>query len=248
MDSSSNTPSENMSSALMRRLLVGWLPILVVAIVIYWLSGGLPPTVWVLLGRVLLRWSALQAILGTSVFVPFLILVVQSILILVAWILLVRVVWREIGVFRTLQTEQRVGRLKAALALSHNVATETVVLPKSQGVQMMSDEMAARKRENDATSRGTGIQIVSSEDQEEQFDMDQAVFELFAEPDSFETADKSDKPMQVNEEDTVFVYGNPFEGDLPEVFNYDMDLKREVKDMRDKQQGFNKAQQDRNQD
>jgi hypothetical protein len=29
----------------------------------------------------------------------------------------------------------------------------------------------------------------------------------------------------------IFVYGNPFDGELPEVFHYDLDLRREVQDM-----------------
>jgi hypothetical protein len=234
MGSSSTTisKSEKKSSLIMGRLFVGWLPIILVGIILYWISGGLPPTAWRLLLRVMLRWSALQDIIGGTVFVPFVILLVQSILILVAWILLGLVIWREIGVFKALQAEQRVAHLKAALALSQDTTSEALAFRRNQNLQTVQKEQYQQKLVDEAAAaaatKDTGIQMLDNP-----FEMDQAVFELAAEPDPSETVDTLDKMDIIDESHTVFVYGNPFDGELPEVFTYDMDLKREVKDMQD---------------
>jgi hypothetical protein len=234
MGSSSTTisKSEKKSSLIMGRLFVSWLPIILVGIVLYWISGGLPPTSWKLLLQVLQRWSALQNIIGGTVFVPFVVLLVQSILILVAWILLGLVIWREIGMFKALQAEQRVTQLRAALALSQNTTSEALASRRNQNLQTIQKEQYQQKLVDEvtaaATVKDTGIQVLDNP-----FEMDQAVFELEAEPDPSETVDTLDKMDIIDESHTVFVYGNPFDGELPEVFTYDMDLKREVKDMQD---------------
>jgi hypothetical protein len=43
---------------------------------------------------------------------------------------------------------------------------------------------------------------------------------------------KEEPPEEENEEDdNPFVYGNPFDGPLPEVFRYDTELRRSVMEM-----------------
>jgi hypothetical protein len=136
-------------------------------------------------------------------------------------------------VFKALQAEQRVVQLKAALALSQSTTSEALASRRNQNLQTIQKEQYQQKLVDEvaaaaAATKDTGIQMLDNP-----FEMDQAVFELEAEPDSSETVDTLDKMDIIDESHTVFVYGNPFDGELPEVFTYDMDLKREVKDMQD---------------
>ena len=49
-----------LANAATRRLLVGWLPIISVGVLLFWL-GGMPPTAWKLLIQILSYWNVLQA-------------------------------------------------------------------------------------------------------------------------------------------------------------------------------------------
>ena len=96
--------------------------------------------------------------------------------------------------------------------------------------------------------KNTGIKIVSagSDEQDDEFDVNKAVFELSSETDEPGEDNPSAQPQQVEEEETIFLYGNPFEGELPEVFHYDMDLKRGVQEgLRSQQKGSNEKSIDR---
>jgi hypothetical protein len=266
-----------------KRILPGWLPILVVAIVVFWLSGGLPPTAWRLLFEMLIHWHALQVEQGSATIFYFAVLLVQAVLILVAWIMLIIAIEREVMVFKRLQSQQRVMALQATLAApvpekdiaqpSVSDQTHGVVASadeaKSQGAQLSSDWQNAdddgRNPFDDDTldtipewpmrPKSQGIQIDpsqidhddeedgkvqdglddSSEDDSEEldnpFDMSQAIFELSPEEEESEEEEQEEEEEEKSEQKPIFVFGNPFEGDLPEIFDYDMDLRRELEDM-----------------
>lgn len=209
-----------------QRLVIGWFAILVVCILLIWLSGGLLPTPWRLMGHLLLRWGTLQPALGSGIFLPFTILLIQSLLLVAAWVMIILAVKNEISVLHAILAQQRVMRLQATM----NADTD-VVKTKSQGLQLMPEDA---DRQQDNPVRSTGIQIMAPEKEEDLFDADMAVFELFSEPSEADDA-KDDNVKNIpekKEEESVFVFGNPFEGKLPEVFDYDMDLRREVQDLK----------------
>ena len=102
------------------------------------------------------------------------------------------------------------------------------VMPGEQDEELLAglfDDDAAQ------TPNNTGIKIVSTE-QDGLFDASEAVFELSSETHESEVdATSAELPQMKDEEETIFVYGNPFDGELPEVFEYDKDLKRGVQNM-----------------
>src|SRR5256885_10423438 len=53
--------------------------------IIFWLSGGIPPRTWRVLLLSCLHFSTLWAQQGAGMLVPFIIVLVQSILVVVAW-------------------------------------------------------------------------------------------------------------------------------------------------------------------
>jgi hypothetical protein len=66
------------------------------------------------------------------------------------------------------------------------------------------------------------------------FDIQNDVYAVFRRPHSYGTVLDTSEESQENEEDnakeerSTFRYGNPFEGSLPEVFSYDVDLRRSI--------------------
>jgi hypothetical protein len=78
-----------------RQLLLHCLPILGTSLVLCWLSREVPPTTWRLFLQMCLQWPVLWAEQGTSLLLPFSILLLQSLLLGVSWILIIRLVLRE---------------------------------------------------------------------------------------------------------------------------------------------------------
>jgi hypothetical protein len=226
-----------------RRLLLGWLPILLVTILLC-VIGGLPPTSWGLTIRLLALLNALKAVHASPVSDSLNALLVQSVCIFIAWLMVILAIASEVVSFKAMQTQLRISRLQAKLVLpAHNVLTAaasappvlvvppainvaspfmnvaTAPLPKHHGVRVTIDDSLDTYPTNpfmgimaDAKSPNSqGVQI------------------------SFKQQGQSD-PFALQQENTVeepvFVYGNPFEGDLPEVFTYDKDLQQAVEGLR----------------
>jgi hypothetical protein len=187
------TQKKQGSDALMQRLLVVWLPIIVVAILIFWLSGGIPPAVLRLLLQMLSHWHSLQVALGGELFLPFAIVLVQCLFLFAAWAILALLVWREIGVFGKLQVQQRILRAQqqaqqaqvasaqpSGLQMSSN-PTSTRASTSQQGVQMTPAELDSMllEEEEAPNPKNTGIRVFSNDDT---FDANAAIFELKADP------------------------------------------------------------------
>jgi len=237
MNTLSNTVvHRSLTHIVTQRLLIVWLPIVIVGVAIFWLSGGIPPASWLLLFEMLGRWSDLQAALGNGLVLSFAIVFVQCLLILLAWIILTFTIWREISVFSTLRAQQRIITLQKDLVVAENIPLplqSSPVVSQHQGVQLMPEKL----------EKNTGIKIVSFEEDEQNstFDLNTAVFELSSDTDEAEADNASVQLQQVEEEEEIiFLYGNPFEGALPEVFHYDMDLKRGVQSMQGELHGQQK--------
>lgn len=257
-----------------RRLLLGWLPILLV-IVLLCVFGGLPPTSWGLTIRLFALGDALKTVQASTVSQYFNVLLIQSVCTFIAWFLVILAVVSEVFAFKAMQTQLRISRLQAKLSLSSNaLATanaatpapvapavvalpapvepvvvtpppapipvepaavskesanfETLPMPRSYGVRVTIDDtpdeypanpFVGKTADAKSTTKNRGVQISSKQhDQPDPFDVQDGTLDLF---------DKKD-----NVEEPIFVFGNPFEGDLPEVFTYDKDLQKAVEGLR----------------
>jgi len=332
------------TSPLTRHVLRGVLPIIVVAGLLIWLSGGVPPQAWLLLGTMISHWGALLATPGG--FASFLVVLLQSILILVAWIMLILVCWHEVQIINDLRAQERIMHLQQALdteadaasiaspvapaaaasAWSAPAAAPVFAATPDPAPQMMAANVAPQPLEEDedeltqSFAKNRGVQLVDNPFEDEPIKLDNPfedesakldnpfddesakpggrksrsvqispvhmnenasddVFSLNAatyalnmdESDPFSAQnnvfgffldeDVSMKPkapaepeLELEEEDEeelaeegpVFVYGNPFEGELPEVFSYDRDLRNSVEEMQEELRDKEKGIQERN--
>jgi hypothetical protein len=88
------------------------LPIAITTLLVIML-GGFPPTTWVILFQTLGQLNALFTYQGPGVILPLTILIVQSLLLLIAWGLLGWVIVREGAYFMTMQSKAELDRLLA---------------------------------------------------------------------------------------------------------------------------------------
>jgi hypothetical protein len=219
MSSSISTSSDDsMVSIVKSRLVPGWLPIIVVALLILWLSGGIPPTSWRLLFQMFALWPEVQSEQGGGVFLSLVVVIAQALLILGAWIMLVIAIRREVDMARERQSQIRIAALQAKLAASN--ATET----PSQSVSNIPNSSQP------VVQPAQPMVPVAPDEPGELFDMSQAIFDLLPE-EKEPGAESVEKKKESVEQEHVFVFGNPFEGELPEIFDYDTDLKRELQTM-----------------
>lgn len=157
-------------------------------------------------------WSTLQVASGSAMFAPFAILLLQVVLFLAAWTVLAVVVVREVLAFKD-------GPSQAQSAHGRSAAGRPAASLKQNAVGAAAPPNAA-----DAGA-----------DEPAPFDIDAAIFELQPDPDEARPEEEEALPAPtIVEEETVFVYGDPLAGDLPEIFSYDTDLMRDVQDMREK--------------
>ncbi|GCF06805.1 hypothetical protein [Dictyobacter arantiisoli] len=264
--------------------------IFLAAVLIIWLSGGFPPTVWTLLIKIFLYWNVYWSTKHNGLGVPLIILIIQSLLLLVAWILLIVSVVREIRGFlspedysspiepvpavQAVQTpepaavENVVSRSKTARQATQMLpptptatrkrapapdATENTgslrnpfeIDTQPTVVKAGTRKQTTAKKSSDASnSRTTKVPEPASKayTPRDPFDVQLDVLDLFDQAQQSEDDPFSHDKVDIAEEQTIveepeqeepaeFVYGNPFEGPLPEVFEYDADLKRSVDDM-----------------
>jgi hypothetical protein len=111
-----------------RRLLLGWVPILLV-IILLCVFGGLPPTSWGLTLRFLALMNALQGMQGSSVPAFPHALLVQSVCIFMAWLLVLLAIVSEFSAFKSIQTQVRISRLQAQLATSASNRQAPALVP-----------------------------------------------------------------------------------------------------------------------
>jgi hypothetical protein len=220
--SSSNALSDLAKSP----LVLVWLPILVVGLLIFWLSGSGFPTAWSNLLQLSLNWDALQEAQGDTIYITLTILIVQSLCILAAWVMLLLVVVREGRELLAAKPRPRPAASTPPPPKPQPVVAQSVPTSLNAQVAQVADKTKAPVVEPDAKS------VVEPDP----FDMDEAVFDLLPYPEDGDDIDtlitkKSDDEL---EEEMLFVYGDPLEGDLPEIFDYDMDLKREVEEIRER--------------
>lgn len=96
MQQSPITPSELYGRQILRRIV----PILVTCYLVYWLSGGIPPTSWEQLVQVCIHFTTLLASKGTGALVTLLVLFAQALCIGFAWGFLLWLMVREFQALR----------------------------------------------------------------------------------------------------------------------------------------------------
>jgi hypothetical protein len=254
-----------------RRLLLGWLPILLVTILLC-VSGGLPPTSWGLTIRLLMLLDALKTVQRSTVSNSLNILLVQSVCTLVAWFMVILAIAYEVREFKAMQAQLRIGRLQTKLAsLASNILDAATATPpatapvapavaaplsavingvpsgmdmvtppmqKNYGVRLTLDTSLDGYPTNpflsmvDETKSGKsrGVQLFSNQqDQPDPFAAPKKAVDLF---DKNGQQDEQSSLQDESVAEPVFVYGNPFEGDLPDVFRYDKALQKAVESLR----------------
>jgi hypothetical protein len=185
-----------------------WLLIIVAGLIILGLSAGALPLALMHLAQMVGKWSTLHAASGSAMFVPFVILLLQVLFFLVAWAVLVLVIVRQaLGL----------GQVQSAPAVS--VVIGLPAPAPSPSTQDAADAVAPPDTAN------------ADADEHNPFDMSAAIFEPL--PDLDDEEEEPPAPAIV-EEEPVFVYGDPLDGDLPEIFSYDTALMRDVQEQREK--------------
>jgi hypothetical protein len=225
-----------------RRLLLGWLPILLVTILLC-VFGGLPPTSWGLAIRLLALLNALKTVQSSSGSDFLNILLIQAVCTFIAWLLVILAIVSEVIALKAMQTQLRIRRLQARLASSAgNVLAVTSAAPpqpKNYGAQVnMPDSLDAYPTSPlvslTADAKSQGVQSSSNwQGQPDPFTMQKEVLNSLGNADG--SSSRSNEPSAQQQEsvsESVFVYGNPFEGELPEIFTYDKDLQKAVESLR----------------
>lgn len=223
--SSSSTGAEKrQSSGLLAKvkspLLRNWSLIIVIGVIVLWLSVGALPLAWTHLTQMVGEWGTLQAASGSAMFVPFAILLLQTVCFLVAWAMLTLVIVREVLAF------------KYGLGQGHSAPAVSIA-----GLSAPAPVPASPRKPDAADAVAPTNTAAADADEHTPFDMSEAIFDLLPDPDEAEPEEEEEEELlapAIVEEETVFVYGDPLAGDLPEIFSYDTDLMREVQELREK--------------
>jgi hypothetical protein len=214
MNGVSSDPDAGLLAKVKSPLLHNWLLISVAGLIVLWFSAGAFPLAWTRLMQMLGDWSTLQAASGSAMLVPFAILLLQVVCFLVAWSILVLVIVREVLAFRD--------------------GLEQTKSPSSVSVASPPSSLSMPDKVDAVTPLDTAD---ANADEYIPFDMNAAIFELLPDQDEAESEEEEEELLTsdiAEEEEAVFVYGDPLAGDLPEIFNYDTDLMRDVQDLREK--------------
>ncbi len=137
MNSVSNLSSDQLMSSSRGQLVRSWLPIVGAGLLVLVLSGGFPPATWLLLFQTFSQLNVLLALQGPVVILPLTVLVVQSCLLLIAWVLWAWIVFREGSYLMAMQSKAELDRL---LALQPSTGE---LLPASQLASSIPTEQAS---------------------------------------------------------------------------------------------------------
>src|SRR6266481_407388 len=113
MKSLSDMSSSQFMSSNTKQLIRSCLPILGTGLVVILVSGGFPPATWVLLFKTISQLNTLLYYQGPGVIGVLIVLIVQSLLLAVAWGLLGWVIMREGTYLMTIQSKAELDRLLA---------------------------------------------------------------------------------------------------------------------------------------
>jgi hypothetical protein len=225
---------------------------------VYLLCGGFPPTNWRLLVQTLPTLHANLATYGNSFLVPFVILCVQALLLLLVWIWLIALIVRETfallkGSSPGGQAPRPVSPVQSRPPVARSalpvVSTNDMRSAPSQMGTMTLGKTAFADNIRQRVPRPPGSAVPAAPPApapklpagplytpDNPFDVQPGVLDIFDEPGTVETSPFQPKAAggsqsgvdQQSASPSPFVFGNPFEGPLPEVFEYDTDLKQSL--------------------
>lgn len=256
--------------SLSRQILWRLIPLLLTSLLVFWLSGGFPPTNWQLLAQVLIHPSAYRTTQGASLSEVLTILWVQSLLLLLVWLSLLILILRTLfALSGRAERPVRTRSFSAGISLAASVISGgtrnkpdplknpfenlarrnsqhgTITLGKpaaaKNGVQE-NGQIAARTVSSADASKGAARSATVHAAQAQSgpldpFAVQPDLLDLFAgsDPLSVEPALQSPQTREAAKAtESEFVFGNPFEGPLPEVFEYDTDLKQSLADLKER--------------
>lgn len=226
-------------------------------LLLFWLSGGFPPDTWLLLISVLAQFNTLWGQQGNVLLWPYVLLIAQSLSLAIAWVLFVWALIHETRYILNLRDQRQHRVSPAVVARSTSSPTveeplqtatkeaessaESRRLRRAERLPVPVGEMGLQKKkfpENPYEGVETKPEQHREEagDQNSPFDVKNDVYSVFRHHDAKASGGEEDEEGKTKkatkgekeEEENPFRFGNPFEGPLPEVFNYDVDLRRSI--------------------
>jgi hypothetical protein len=229
-------------------ILQNYLLLAIAALLITWLEGGFPPSAYVLLMQTALHMSTLVAQHGQVAFWILALFIGQCVLLTAVWSLLICLAIREYRFF----AHNRSGSFKASdpatpsshsfASMTNSIVARTHLLPKDI-LSLLTQTSQSGSRRNRALRTQDQWKRASAKGKNETPYHNPYAEEVLKNP--FENAAHTgdggrrrstvhlnalpQEPMEQQQEEILdsnhYKYGNPFEGLLPEVFEYDTDLK-----------------------
>ncbi len=143
------------------------LPIAVTALLMIFI-GGFPPTTWVLLFQTFGQLNTLLTYEGPGLILPLMILIVQSLLLLAAWLLLGWVILREGTYLMTMQSKAELDRLLAFQSATGELINLSQMVTKQLPVEQDLDEvLETLEEEKDDEDDGVTTSSLMEEEPEE---------------------------------------------------------------------------------
>lgn len=109
-------PQDNLAYIIGKRLISHDFPLVGAAIVLFWLEG-IPPTAWIQLVRISLQWN-MNGVQREALLLPYCLLIVQSVLLIVAWGIFFWTVYHEAIILVNLFTQYKPQAVKQSLTLA----------------------------------------------------------------------------------------------------------------------------------
>ena len=212
------------------------------------LSGGIPPAPWLLLMRAVIQFGAPWGQHGSALQGFYILLIAESLALGAAWFLFVWAIVHEIHYILNIHARLQ---QTVPITVSRGFSPSNTSSPSArrldarrrdeQDLSLEASRVAGSFQtgkfpENPFEEQGIGPsdRHVGPIVQNGPFDVQNDVYSVFRRSSPYNTSlDVSEENMDkeekdVREEESPFRYGNPFEGSLPEVFSYDVDLRRSI--------------------
>jgi hypothetical protein len=215
------------------------------------LSGGIPPAPWLLLIQAAIQFGAPWGQQGSALRGFYILLIAESLALGVAWFLFV---WAIVHETRHILNIRARLQQTVPITVSRGISPSNTSSPSSTSARRLN---ARRRDEQDFSRESPGVagtiqtgkfpenpfeepgigphdRHVGPVVRNSPFDIQNDVYSVFRRSYPYNSIlDVSEEKIDreensAKEEESPFRYGNPFEGSLPEVFSYDVDLRRSI--------------------
>jgi hypothetical protein len=230
------------------RILRSSLLLFVAGLLLLWLSGGIPPAPWLLLIQAIVQFGAPWGQQGGALQWLFILLIVQSLALGAAWYFFVWAIIREMRSIFNIRA-----RLQQTVPITmsndfdlSNASSPSPIRAQRLDVRRRDEQdfspepsgQAGTFLDNPFEESDQGDYPVAQDASNRPFDIQSDVYSVFKRshsygmvldvPEEIQEEEEEEEEDNVREEEPPFRYGNPFEGSLPEVFSYDVDLRRSI--------------------